>query len=541
MIEQQTKPVLDKQTFQKVLEAAFVLQEHNRRMRQVNASVESQSDKIRAEESAQKTLQPSPQKKAKPQTDEPRRPSVDYTLTLAEIVEAQHHIQAQHLDLANATAVVAERIAQMTHASGAGIGIVEGAMVCYRAAAGSTALLVGTEVPLKNAIGQASIRTGQVIRCKDVDTEFLFDPEAARQKGIRSLIAVPIHYDGNIVGALELYFDKIEGYAEQDIHTCQLMAGLVTEAMGRQAGAALKESMAAERSSMLAAIEKLQPKLSALAKAASPVGSGESTSNESTSTDTVACLKCGNDLLRQEQFCGKCGAPREQKIAKVGEDVPAGQAAELPWQPILPQPSIEEALPFTESEAAELANSLSIAHEVESEIVTASPDTSPELGDDMVWTSAARAQVFLESLSSTPAPGALLRFWSSRRGDFYLTLAIILVVGVIGWGIWSNQSVNAKTASASSRSANGAKATNVDANLSTFDKLLVDLGVAEAPDPPDSKYKGNPNTQVWVDLSTAQYYCPGSDLYQKTANGKVTSQRDAQLDQFEPAYRKPCD
>ena len=115
------------------------------------------------------------------------------------------------------------------------------------------------------------------------------------------------------------------------------------------------------------------------------------------------------------------------------------------------------------------------------------------------------------------------------------------MVGVIGWGIWSNQSVNAKTASASSRSANGAKATNVDANLSTFDKLLVDLGVAEAPDPPDSKYKGNPNTQVWVDLSTAQYYCPGSDLYQKTANGKVTSQRDAQLDQFEPAYRKPCD
>jgi hypothetical protein len=77
--------------------------------------------------------------------------------------------------------------------------------------------------------------------------------------------------------------------------------------------------------------------------------------------------------------------------------------------------------------------------------------------------------------------------------------------------------------------------------LSTFDKLLVDLGVAEAPDPPDSKYKGNPNTQVWVDLSTAQYYCPGSDLYQKTANGKVSSQRDAQLDQFEPAYRKPCD
>jgi putative methionine-R-sulfoxide reductase with GAF domain len=538
VIEQQTKPVIDKQTFQKMLEAAFVLQEHNRRMQQVKASP-ARSGKPRLEERAQERVQPSPQKKIKAEIGEPRRPSVDYTLTLAEIVAAQHHIQAQHLDLDNAAAVVAERIAQMTHASGAGIGIVVEATVRYRAAAGATALPVGTEVPLKGAISQASIRTGQVIRCKDVNTEFLFDPEAARQRSIRSLVAVPIHYDGNIVGALELYFDKVEGYAEQDIHTCQLMAGLVTEAMGRQAGAALKESMAAERSSMLAAIEKLQPKLSVLAKAASATGSGESRSKESTAADTVVCWKCGNDLLRPEQFCGKCGAPREQGIVTGGKEGTAKQGTES--QSTLMQGSLQEALPFTESEAAELANSLSVPSEDESEILAAHSDAPPVLRDDMVWTSAAKAQDFLESLSPTPAPGALLRFWSSRRGDFYLVLAIILVVFLIGWGIWSNQSVNAKTASAGSRTVTRAKSTTAEANLSMFDRLLIDLGVAEAPDPPDSRYKGNPNTQVWVDLSTAQYYCPGSDLYQKTGNGKFTSQRDAQLDQFEPAYRKPCD
>jgi hypothetical protein len=65
------------------------------------------------------------------------------------------------------------------------------------------------------------------------------------------------------------------------------------------------------------------------------------------------------------------------------------------------------------------------------------------------------------------------------------------------------------------------------------------MGLAEAPDPPE--YKGNPNAQVWVDLHTALYYCPGSDLYGKTPKGKTTSQRDAQLDQFEPASRKACD
>ena len=51
------------------------------------------------------------------------------------------------------------------------------------------------------------------------------------------------------------------------------MAGLVTEAIGRDAELKLKKSVAAERSTMLAAIEKLQPNLAALAEeqsAASP-------------------------------------------------------------------------------------------------------------------------------------------------------------------------------------------------------------------------------------------------------------------------------
>jgi hypothetical protein len=42
-------------------------------------------------------------------------------------------------------------------------------------------------------------------------------------------------------------------------------------------------------------------------------------------------------------------------------------------------------------------------------------------------------------------------------------------------------------------------------------------------------------------VHTALYYCPGADLYGKTPNGKLTSQRDAQLDQFEPALRKTCE
>jgi hypothetical protein len=116
-------------------------------------------------------------------------------------------------------------------------------------------------------------------------------------------------------------------------------------------------------------------------------------------------------------------------------------------------------------------------------------------------------------------------------------IAVILVAVVIRWGIWSNHSVGATGSPTSA--ATGHRKAAPDADLSLFDRMLISLGLAEAPPAPEDK--GNPNTQVWVDLHTALYYCPGTDLYGKTPKGKFTSQRDAQLDQFAPAYGKACD
>ena len=153
------------------------------------------------------------------------------------------------------------------------------------------------------------------------------------------------------------------------------------------------------------------------------------------------------------------------------------------------------------------------------------------------WSSAASARDFLEQLAAAKRSGSLLQFWKTRRGDIYLAIAVLLVAGVISRAIWSGHSVSA-TGNPAAGSTDHRKPAP-DADLSWFDRTLISLGLAEAPPPPE--YKGNPDTQVWVDLQTALYYCPGADLYGKTAKGKFTSQRDAQLDQFEPAYRKACD
>jgi DNA-binding NarL/FixJ family response regulator len=70
------------------------------------------------------------------------------------------------------------------------------------------------------------------------------------------------------------------------------------------------------------------------------------------------------------------------------------------------------------------------------------------------------------------------------------------------------------------------------------DKVIDTLGLKSTP---AGAASGNPDTNVWIDVHTALYYCPGSDAYGKTHKGRFARQRDAQLDQFQPAAGKPCD
>lgn len=578
MTEQKNKPGLDEQAFEKLLEAAYVLQEHNREMRQMEESLELQSERLRQQEAEDHAAL----EKSTRGVENSSPANSDYTLTLAEIVEAQHQIQIRHLETDQAMAVVAERIARITNASGAAIGILDGKTIRYRAGAGAPALPLGSEVPLATAICATCVRTGQVLRTPDVNTEFLFDPELCRQRNIQSLCAVPVYHDGSIVGALELYFDRLQGFAEQDIHTCQLMAGLVTEAIGRGTESALKKSMAAERSSMLAAIERLKPNLAALAGDQTSASPATNSARETGTAEGYVCWKCGDKLVAQEQFCGKCGAPRleeseqsslQSKIASAlraqehGDQAPAysSNGNKLPRTNGLPYtPEEEDQLARLFASAGRHANAPS-----ETEITVAGGDEevikllslssiasqrrdggraleaastklieSPQ--KDITWSSAAKAREFLETLAATSNPSALARFWRARRGDVYLAIAIILVFVVIRWGILSGDSVGA-TGHGTPISGNAIrhKTPTPDADLSAFDKLMIGLGLAEAPQTPE--YKGNPDLQVWIDPHTALYYCPGSDLYGKTPKGKFASQRDAQLDQFEPASRRVCD
>ena len=602
--EEKKKPVLDEQTLGKLLEAAYVLQEHNRELREIELGLDLKRDQVEAEAKIQAKIQAKIEGKstaapaaepAKAREAAPAAPA-DYTFTLAQIVAAQHQIQIRNLELDKAMALVAERVAEIARAGGASIGMLEGKKVRYRAVSGSMTLKLGAEVPTEKALCLPCIRNAQVFRCADVNPEFLVDSEECRRRGIQSLIAVPIFHEGVAAGGLELYYDGPHGFTDQDVHTCQLMAGLVTEALARDEEHTWKQSLATERAAMLEAIEKLKPNLSALAEPPRHEVVPKTAPVAVAQTQSHACAQCGNKFSAGEQFCGQCGSPRSgapsmqskvaslprmqepSKIEIAAEAAPGAPRTELPWAAAPPaqaahadqsRATLEAQMPelFTPYEPRqENANhSLELlkdhpselTHDLNREIEALSDKTEERAPEQQAsenralakgsgsadWSSAASAREFLEQLAEDKPRGALRRFWDTRRGDIYLAVAVILVACVIRWGIWSNHPVSAtntpNTPNAAVQGRRKAAPVDPTANLSLFDRMLISLSMADPPEAPEDK--GDPSIRVWVDQHTALYYCPGADLYGKTSRGKYATQRDAQLDEYQPAYRKPCD
>jgi GAF domain-containing protein len=274
------------------------------------------------------------------------------------------------------------------------------------------------------------------------------------------------------------------------------------------------------------------------------------------------CRNCGAKFAQEEFFCGSCGsalfAPEDPgadgkrslwHLQQEGERLAAMKtaASEPATDPVI-KPEAGAALPealqaiFDQFSRDDLP-SASPAHlaaaaepqaleKPQTDLVpTRKTDEAPEppsTPSPTPWASAANTRQWLESVKkSGKPPSQFQQLWKQHRANVYLGASILLLLAVLFSG--------------GSNSGPGAQAgTPPQPKLSLFDQMLVSLGLAEAPTAPPV-YLGNPSTQVWVDLHTALYYCPGTELYGKTPSGKYTTQRDAQQDQFEPAARKACD
>ena len=556
-------PVLDEATFQKLLAAAYVLQEHNDRQR----------DDASAEQAGVVGI------------------DSDSAAALAQIVDAQHQIHTNRLDLAAAMKLIVERLRKITNAQGAAVCLLEQESATYPAGSGVLGGQVGTIMRPEASLSSSTLLHDVLLRSADTGNDFRVNPEVARRMGIQSLIAVPVFHDGKTAGSLELAFTKAHAFQERDVRTCQLMAGLVTEALARNAQEEWRKGVAAERASMLEVLERIKPQLARLANepspenSASPSGHDAPTSTGKGQSQEEICTKCGSEFAPGEAFCGSCGTSRSAvarndlqskwatlwNLKKVSDQLTAadGTISESVLKPVDPFAAPESRPAYlAEATAApsdeppitaipELTEPVSTVEPEANALSTTSPTESPSSAAEPPAEGAAvpaapspDRRVWLKSITVSPPALQLKGFWQKHAGfirqhpgDLALGAAAILFLITILWAVSSDGPTTSADIGTPANAAAAAKPKKKQApaapKLSFFEQLMVDMGLAEPPAVPSDV--GNPNVPVWVDIHTGLYYCPGTDQYGKTPQGKIASQHDAQLDQFEPASRKVCD
>jgi hypothetical protein len=213
---------------------------------------------------------------------------------------------------------------------------------------------------------------------------------------------------------------------------------------------------------------------------------------EAASVAILLCRRCGVPITAHQKFCGLCGEP--QNTTQERAQPPSSAPMQLTLSLAAPQRKVPAPAPAPNVPTAAAET-----------VGAAVSDPLPSLGG-------------YPALNTPKEPGSPDR---SKRGKIIAVIMAVLLA-LIGVLLWMSM-FTARAASLSS------------VNMPLKDRVLVRLGLEKPP-----SIGGNPYTEVWADLQTRTYYCPGAALNGKTDHGKFMTQRNAQSEQFQPANHKAC-
>ncbi|HEV2214846.1 MAG TPA: hypothetical protein VGR64_06120, partial [Terracidiphilus sp.] len=492
------RPSLDESTFQQILAAAYVVQQHN--------------DGLRPPEPAQAT-----------------------SGVLTEIAEIQSLVRAGGLDLHAAARLVADRLQKITRAEGARIEFLSGSELKCIAETGTP---LKTSVIARSLIAMEHLRQGDLFQSSDTQTDVRLGPSSMHDSAMRTLIVAPVHCLSVFAGFVEIHWARAHASHESDARACNLMAGLISGIFERAARAQASVTPAAAR------LEETSQQFSSRDSAAReqndefkpPISNDEqeisahflsaetaASSSDQTSPHAHAdplpshCRVCGRPFGADEVFCGQCsmprvaGAPSEnlqskwaslwymQQAKATGPARPDHEMAAPAFTDTQPVQKIQEPPIAAPAESPEPPRRLWQIPEPAAPLSSASLDVADS--EPPSYQNASQHDVSPNNDANSAAPTVTRRAQPSRQADLlqrtwstvwprirgrsltWLVGATGLLLLLLILAVWPSQ----------------------NPQLTWFQSVLVQLGLADVPARP-VVLTGNPSANVWVDVHTALYY-----------------------------------
>ena len=213
-------------------------------------------------------------------------------------------------DLEAALQLLAERAQYITGASGAAIALLEESEMICRASAGPSAPQLGAEVQVKSGLTGESVRTRQILRCDDAETDSRVNRESCNALGIKSVMVVPLVREQEVIGVFELFADRANAFEERDVTALERLAEMVQTGVEHADAAkralpeiaAKNEEAVAEQKQSEPAPVSAEPEKSTVAAVASVPSSKSQDTPEPEAAEPVRAPEL--DKIRKCEACG---------------------------------------------------------------------------------------------------------------------------------------------------------------------------------------------------------------------------------------------
>jgi len=499
------QPALDENSFQQLLAAAYVVQQHNEELRTTG-------------------------------------PDSGTSQVLSAIAEIQSLIRTGSLGIAAAASLIAERLLLLTRAAGISISLITDGYLDCVAEAGAPAKVPGSCVSSHSLVATERLKAGSIFESDNSQSDMRLDIEVCRKVGVGSLIAAPVHRFGEIAGLVEVRWNQPVGFGENERRTCRLFAGLITGTLERSVRIGnVRTPLVDEDSARSETIDEVhlnatetplkdtaivpEPQSAILESPAEAEPSLQAATPEPPPT----CRVCGRPFGADETFCGFCSMPRVG--TSPSEDLQSKWASL--WYMQRAKGALQEA-EGPQTPALHSFQSLESASELEAIVPAQAPPVEPTPLTRVLRAGTERESFYSSTQTITtenetvgnesPFPFAerppiwdRATHFATRR---WRDLVLVGFVTLLAYGLI--------TAWPRSRS-----------QLTWFQSLMVRLGISHAP-VPQPVFAGDPDVRVWIDVHTQLYYCQGTDLYGKTPDGEYTTQHNAQSDGYQSASNVTC-
>lgn len=119
-------------------------------------------------------------------------------------------------------------------ATGAVVEQADGDELVYVCTAGSIAAHLGLRIPMATSLSGLCVRSREVQRCADTETDPRVNREACRQVRARSMLVVPLQYSGEVIGVLKTTSERLFAFSPLDEQLLRFCAGIIGAALGRE-------------------------------------------------------------------------------------------------------------------------------------------------------------------------------------------------------------------------------------------------------------------------------------------------------------------